>query len=204
MAVSAGCEIAYRRFHVPFLASRKIAHIAGSIISFFLPYLMSNTNAVGMGFVFTFVLFVSKKNYILKSIHDEKGASIGEILYPLGLTLSALIIWPFSILAYQGSCLVLGVSDGLAGYLGNRHGKRNYSAIGGSKTIEGSIIFFVFTAIIFCGYYFLYATHVSLPGIALLLLYTLAVTFAEAVFSGGWDNVIIPVAAGSALLLIVS
>jgi len=199
-----GGEVAYRKFHMPFLFSRKLSHISGSVVSFLLPYFVSHFTAVGIGLFFTLVIFFSKKKNYFKSIHDKGCLSIGEVLYPLGIALSALFIWPLSIIAYQGSCLVLGLSDGFAGYFGAKYGKKNYCVIKGLKTIEGTIIFFIFTIIIFLIYSFLYSSQISTLGTILICLYALGVTFIEALFSGGWDNLIIPVTAGVALLLIVS
>ncbi len=197
-------ELSYRKFHVSFLFSRKIAHIAGSMVSFFLPYFMSNINAVGIGIFFALVIFISKKKYVFKGIHDKKGLGIGEVVFPLGMALAALFVWPLSTVAYQGSCLVLGLSDGLAGYMGNIYGKRTYCVLGGKKTIEGSIIFFLFTLIIFISYYLLYGGSFSSFGIIMLFIYASVITFVEATLSCGWDNLIIPITAGLALVMIVS
>jgi phytol kinase len=197
-------ELAYRKLNLSFLLSRKIAHIAGSIVSFFLPCFITSTSAASVGVMFTLIIFISRKLCILKSIHDNKVASIGEVLYPLGIALSALFIWPLSIIAYQGSCLVFGLSDGLAGYIGEMYGKKSYFILGGKKTVEGSTVFFIFTAIIFIIYYFLFITKISSAGILLLLFYSLGLTILEALFSRGWDNLVIPITAGLALFLIVS
>jgi phytol kinase len=202
--VFVGSEIAYRKFNLSFLLSRKIAHIAGSIVSFFLPFFISSTQAAAVGILFVLVIFISRKRHIFKSIHDSQAASIGEVLYPLGISLSAFFVWPLSVVAYQGSCLVFGLADGLAGYIGGKYGKRSYAVIGGKKTIEGSIIFFVITAIVLFVYYFLYTIEISSVGILLLLFYGLGLTILEALFSRGWDNLVVPIAAGLALLLIIS
>ncbi|MEI8123967.1 MAG: hypothetical protein WCG60_02235 [bacterium] len=202
--VFVGGEVAYRKFHMPFLFSRKLSHISGSIVSFLLPYFVSHFTAVGIGLLFTLVIFFSKKKNYFKSIHDKGCLSIGEVIYPLGIALSAFFIWPLSIIAYQGSCLVLGLSDGFAGYFGTKYGKKDYCIAKGRKTIEGTIIFYIFTVIIFLIYSFLYSSQISTLGVILVYVYALYITFIEALFSGGWDNLIIPFTAGSALLLIVS
>jgi phytol kinase len=201
--VFVGSEIAYKHFHFPFLASRKTAHIMGSIVSFFLPFFVSNVVTIGIGIFFTLAILISKKKYFFKSIHDKECASVGEVLFPLGIALSAAVVWPASIIAYQGSCLVLGLSDGLAGYLGSVYGKRTYSMVWGSKTIEGSIIFFISTLIIFGAYYF-GVNQISFWDIFILALYTLVVTLFEAIFSRGWDNLVIPIVAGLSLVAILS
>jgi phytol kinase len=204
MIVFVGSEVSYRKFKVSFLSSRKTAHIAGSVVSFFLPYFISNVDAVSIGILFTLAIFISKKNYIFKGIHDKDGLGIGEVVFPLGIAISALIVWPLSIIAYQGSCLVLGFSDGLAGYIGNIYGKKSYRVFGGNKTIEGSAIFFLFTIAIFISYYILYGSNNSILGLILLSIYAAGVTFVEAILSCGWDNLIIPITAGLALILVIS
>ena len=202
--VFVGSEVAYRKLHVSFLFSRKFAHIGGSVISCMLPFFISNMYAVIFGIIFTLIIFVSKRNHFFKGIHDTKGVSIGEVLFPLGLALSALVVWPMSVVAYQGSCLVLGLSDGLAGYIGNMHGRRSYKVLGGTKTIEGSMIFLIFTIMIFVAYYMIYGDDISVVGLTLLALYAIGVTAVEAILSRGWDNLVIPVVAGLALILVIS
>ena len=98
----------------------------------------------------------------------------------------------------------MGLSDGFAGYFGTKYGKKDYCIAKGRKTIEGTIIFYIFTVIIFLIYSFLYSSQISTLGVILVYVYALYITFIEALFSGGWDNLIIPFTAGSALLLIVS
>lgn len=196
-------EIMYRRFQASFLFSRKMAHILGSLVSLVLPYFLSNTKALYIGLFFTGVLIISKQGNFFRSVHDKKKSNIGEIVFPLGIALSAWLVWPMSIFAYQGSCLVLGLSDGLAGYLGNLYGKKVYHIFNGIKTIEGSIIFLFFTTLIFYSYYFLFNTDISILGIFLVFVYANIVTLVEALLSSGWDNVAIPIISGLLLLLIV-
>lgn len=196
-------EIIYRKFRVSFLFSRKTAHILGSFVSVFLPYYLTSTQSLYIGVLFTCVLIISKKGNFFKSVHDKKISNIGEVVFPLGIALSAWIVWPLSILAYQGSCLVLGLSDGFAGYLGSVYGKKNYSLFKGKKTIEGSVIFFIFTLLIFYSYYFLFTSNISIITTTLIFVYVAFITFMEGLFSNGWDNLVIPIVSGLLLFLVI-
>lgn len=131
-------ELVYK-FHKSFLFSRKTAHILGSVISFFLPYFISNMEAFYFGIFFAVVIFISKKNNVFKGIHEKGGLGIGEVTFPLGMAISAFIFWPLNVAVYQGSCLILGFADGFAGYLGKKHGRKFY--FGKNKTLEGSVVF---------------------------------------------------------------
>lgn len=196
-------ELGSRRFSWPLLLSRKLAHITGSLVSFCLPYLMSSGQAVFIGLFFSLLLLISKRKKIFASIHDQAGRSWGEVLFPLGIAVSAFFIWPLSIGAYQGSCLILGLADGLAGYLGSIYGQRKFNITSGSKTIEGTIIFFLTTVTILGLYNYLYSSGVSWGSMVILVFYALVVTLTEAIFSAGWDNLVIPIVAGWLLLLII-
>jgi len=174
----------------------------GSVVSFFLPYFVSNIVAIGIGVLFSVIIIISKKKYFFKSIHDKEGTSVGEVLFPLGIALSAAVVWPMSIIAYQGSCLVLGLSDGLAGYFGGLYGKRVYIIMGGKKTVEGSTIFFISSLFVFTLYY-LWLNHTSPGEVFMLIIYALIITLIEAIFSRGWDNLIIPITSGLLFLAIL-
>lgn len=130
--------------------------------------------------------------------------SVGEIVFPLGISLSAFFIWPISIAAYQGSCLVLGLSDGIAGYIGEKYGKTKYNLLGGDKTIEGSSVFFLVTLFIFVLYYLFYTNIIFAFEILLIFMYVAFITFLESIFCRGWDNIIIPFVSGIILIFILS
>ena len=197
-------EFTYRKLHTSFLFSRKTAHILGSVVSFLTPYFVSNTSIVALGIFFALVIFISKRKYLFKGIHYKTGLGIGEIVFPLGIAVSALIIWPLSVYAYQGACLVLGFSDGLAGYVGSIYGNRGYTLFGGRKTFRGSAVFFLITLAIFFFYYLTVGGPASFLILILIPIYAMGITIVEASLISGWDNLFIPLTAGFALLSILS
>jgi len=50
----------------------------------------------------------------------------------------------------------------------------------------------------------MYGNKISVSEIILLFVYAIGVTFIEGILSFGWDNLIIPITAGLALILIIS
>lgn len=127
--------------------TRKIVHIGGGIVAALLPVFLDLKTVIVIGGGFFLILLWSKKKNFLNSIHKINEESIGALLYAPSLTLTAVVFWPINQLAFQGAALVLGLSDGIAGIIGRRYGKRKYS-INGTKTIEGSVVFFLITALI--------------------------------------------------------
>ena len=141
----------------------------------------------------------SKRKNFLNSVHKIHEESIGALLYAPSLTLTAIVFWPINQLAFQGAALVLGLSDGIAGIVGRRYGKRKYS-ITGTKTVEGSIVFFLITALILSVILLANSSHPFLNKMILVFGGSLLLTIIEALFGKGWDNLFIPLVAGFIIL----
>jgi dolichol kinase len=94
--------------------------------------------------------------------------------------------------------LILGLSDGLAGLIGQKIGRRSYR-ITGHKTAEGSFIFFIITSLIFSGLLVYNQSPIGSEIIVAALLLTLV----EGAVSKGWDNLPISLLGGLAIYLLL-
>lgn len=176
--------------------TRKITHIGGGIVAFFMPYFVSWQETVFFGLFFSLFLFWTKRVGLVASVHKIKEQSIGAEFFPLSLGISAFLFWRFNPIIFQVSALVLGFSDGLAGWFGKRFGQKGF--IGSQKSFLGSLIFFVTTFLILFFLVFLkfnigYFDLIYLAGIALIL------TLIEMFSTMGWDNLFITIASGAAV-----
>ena len=191
-------ELLYKR-KLSATITRKIVHIGGGIVAALLPLFVDLKTVVIIGCGFFLLLVWSKRKNFLNSVHKIHEESIGALLYAPSLTLTAIIFWPTSQLAFQGAALVLGLSDGIAGIVGRRYGKRKYS-ITGTKTVEGSIVFFLITALILSAILFANSSQPLLSNMMFVFGGSLLLTIIEALFGKGWDNLFIPLVAGFILL----
>jgi dolichol kinase len=165
--------------------TRRLGHIFAGIIASFLPTLTNLQTAVILGVIFTFVMFISKKKMILSSIHGVERETVGAVLFPLALTICAVLYWDTQKI-FAITCLILGLSDVFANIVGNKFGKLKYN-ITGLKTLEGSGAFVLSTFIILLFF-----------GIPLPTALILSITFSliEGASGGGWDNLTVPTTAG--------
>ena len=178
--------------------TRKLGHMFGGVCSAFLPLLVSLRVAVSLGMFFTVFLWWTKRRHLLKSIHSIQRESVGAIVYPLGLALSALCFWDaHPRLIFSGSALVVGLSDGLAGLYGRTHGRMTYD-VTGLKSVEGSCVFFAVTFLILVLVWMAGAATPGLP-VARACVGALALTVVEGLIGRGWDNLVLPVASGFVL-----
>lgn len=193
-----GCaEFLYKR-KMPARITRKIVHIGGGIIAALLPVFTDLNTVVVLGVGFFLLLLFSKRKKLLNSIHDINEESIGALLFAPSLTLTAIIFWHTNPIIFQGSALILGLSDGIAGIVGARYGRKKYS-ITGTKTVEGSFVFFLITVVILFSVLYVSNPSSVLNGAFFVFGGSLLLTAVEAAFGRGWDNLFIPIVAGSIL-----
>jgi len=185
------------------LITRKITHIGGGLISFFLPWVANFQTALIISFVFIFFLFWTKKKQILNSVHGLDYESSGAILFPVGLMFCIIFFWNINPIIFQGSSLILGLSDGLAGILGQKIGRRKYN-ITAPKTVEGSLVFFLVTVIILSSIMLIYHQNViGLSKISFIVLGALFLSITEGLLGKGWDNFFLPPLSGMVIYLLL-
>lgn len=199
--IFAAAEVLYRRGY-GVKTTRKVVHIGAGIVSFFLPLLVNLQIAISIGFFFAFLLFWTREKQLLNSVHKIGNENFGAILFPIGLILCAFIFWNINPLIFQGSALLVGLSDGLAGVFGQRFGKRGYNFTG-YKTLEGSLLFFLITFIILLLIIFLYQNSIGLSKIFFIALGSLALTLVEGLSGKGWDNLFVTLFGGLIIYLIL-
>lgn len=193
-------EFLWRKGVTSFL-TRKVVHIGGSLVATLLPFFVDLQTVVVLGVGFSLLLLFSKKKNFLGSIHKIEEESVGALLFAPSLTVTALIFWPVNTFIFQGATLVLGLSDGVAGLIGRRYGKHPYR-ITNHKTIEGSVSFFLITLFILFGALLINGT-VSTYNVLIVFGYSLLLTVLEAICGKGWDNLFLPLAAGTFLYFIL-
>ena len=167
-----------------------------------LPIFVNLETVIILGIGFFLLLVFSKRKNFLNSIHKIDDYSIGALLFTPSLTLTAIIFWPLNTLIFQGAALVLGLSDGIAGVVGARYGRKKYK-VTGDKTIEGSLIFFLITVLILFGVLYINNTAFALDRALVVFGSSLLLTIVEATFGKGWDNLFIPIVAGAILYFIL-
>lgn len=184
-------ELLWKKNKINSEASRKIIHIlAGSFIALW-PYFMSWTTIQLLSLALFFVIYLSHHFGIFKAIHSVHRSTNGELLYPVGIGIIALMQPPEWVFA--AAMLHLAIGDGLAAIIGVRYGRSNQYVVGGNvKSLAGSLSFFAVSAVIVGIVYAINLDLVSPAGIAILFCLPLLVTLIENFFVGGLDNVLVP------------
>jgi phytol kinase len=170
--------------------SRKATHILSGLVVVFFPEFLSSNEIYSLSIFFFFFLLLSKWKNIL-TLHNVKRKTYGELIYPISIILLNYFFLPNDAYAFKIGILVLAFSDGLAGWIGEKIDYKPIYVFKHKKSIGGSIIFLVSTFLIYIAF-FGAATEILIPILAVSLILTILEFFVIL----GFDNLIIPVAAG--------
>ena len=186
-----GIEIIKRQFLLSTNTTRRITHVGAALIAAASPFFLSKSIIVLACIFFAGLLFFGRRSNIFSSMQNVKRYTLGEVFLPLGEAFSAMVFLPHGIREFQFGVLVMGISDALAGLAGERFGTHKITIFGTTKSIEGSLVFFVSTLFIT----FLFFPTFSYP----LILIPLILTLVELVLGYGIDNLALPIV-GAVLL----
>lgn len=174
-------------FHIPKPLSRKIAHTGISVLIIGLSILFGWQLFVYVGALFFFFLLALRLFYPLKSLSDRSVESIGEIVYPLGIMVSALVCQ--TQMDFVVTILILGISDTVAFYIGSNFKSK---VLIFNKTLLGSAGFFFST--------FAILLLAASPFSAVFL--ALGLTSVELFSPKGLDNLSVPAVVALLLTLV--
>jgi phytol kinase len=175
--------------------TRKMVHILVGVFVAFWPFFLSWGRIQTLSLAFLVVVIVSVKLNIFRSIHAVQRNAMGEILFAAVIGILAFIVtdkWVFA-----AAMLHLSLADGLAAVVGVGWGESNsYKVLGHTKSVAGSVAFFICSVLIMIGY--VAFSHATASTVTLLWL-PVAATLAENVAIKGTDNIVIPLLVGLVL-----
>jgi len=181
--------------------ARKFIHIiVGSFIAFWPLYMSWRTIQLLAVALFLGVL-ISYQFGVFGAIHHVKRRTSGELWYPVGVGLSALLTtqpWIFCV-----AILHLSLADGAAAIVGTNWGlhHKSYQIGTHTKSFLGSLAFFTVSSLLSLAAYTILRDE--LPGVSLAVFATMPflATAVESISRKGLDNVFVPLSVIFALSL---
>lgn len=196
-----------RHTSIPPEWSRKLVHLGGGAGCLLFPWLLSHPLAVlvlAVGFGVS--LWLAEKGGLLQSLCRVERQSYGSLYYPFAI---AALFWlthdDYGL--YMSAVLVLTVADTAAALVGARFGRVRFrtGGVGESKSLEGSIAFWVVTFLAVLLPLVLVKSDVSvMQSLLSAFLAATLLTMVEAVSIGGRDNLFVPLIAAFLLLKTVT
>jgi dolichol kinase len=192
LVLFAGSEAARRR-GVRAETTRGLVHVMGAGTAATFPLYLQLANVLALALTFTAFLTLTWIVGSLRSIHGVARRSLGAMLFPIALGLTALAAWGRPA-AFAFGALVLAVADPVAGAVGRRAASPRWSVPGATKSLGGSLAFFAVSALLASGFV-IAADPSRLPA---ALGVAAGLTLIEGSLGYGLDNLPIPLAAALA------
>jgi phytol kinase len=200
-------ELNYRRLKVKGEITRKFAHFTATLATVPFPYIFtSHWYVLILAAIFFVVLFATQYGKQLKSIHDIERKSVGSYLLPFSIYITFLISCLLNNkFVYILPMLILAVCDPMAAILGmstkKNNGKIKLFGLKTTKTVIGSCAFLVTSFIISLIALYFHRGVFDLKTFWLAITVSLAGTLAELFSWRGSDNLSIPIAVVTVLVL---
>lgn len=187
-------ELWYKVKNPPVEQTRKFVHIFSGLIALSFGYLFNTyTYVLVLCAGFAGLLYLTEKMGLLPSIHNVDRKSKGSLYFPVAVFVVFYIAQQLGRPEfYFLSILVLSVSDTLAALAGKKYGFKLYEVETNTKSIEGSVIFFLSTFVILLVGILLLTDIARFECILGALYIAILVTAFEAVSTDGADNIFIP------------
>ena len=197
-------ELLYHKLHVNAELTRKYVHIGTGLLTMLFPTLIGNTWLVlTLCACFLVILLTSMAFNLLPSINAVARKTSGSILYPIVVSGCYLVYEKYGqFMLYYVPILILALCDPVANMVGRKWPVGEFKTFGKSKTLGGSVSFFV-AAIITSLCLILGLEVYSVREVIIISVsVALATAIAEAFTHRGFDNLTIPVSALAVLLLL--
>ena len=192
-------EAVKRSTRIPATVTRKFMHVTSAIVSMWLPTYLSPSWMLALAGLFTVVLTASKLLKVLSSIHDVPRKTWGEVVFPLGIGLSAWLLYfspwapdspQLATNAYRFGLLTMGILD----FVAELGGQIPSPKLWFGKSVAGSLSFFG-VGIILC------LAH-GMPFSWSLVAVVAGLTASESLLGRGLDNLALPSLGAWAYLVI--
>lgn len=189
----------FQKKRVNFLIAKKIVHVSAISITAISPYYVAADILIWIALVLTVTNFILTYSGLFQKLNNNR-KNWGVFYFSASFTL-LIYLFPNQPDLVFYPMIISALADGFAAIIGSKFGKHKYSLSGDVKSIEGSVVFFLFSA--FC----LVAIPKLLPfvegaiSIQAAIFISLFLTLLEAQSQKERDNFWIPLGALYWLLL---
>jgi dolichol kinase len=168
--------------------SRRLAHVGAGLINIAAPLFVSHVAIIIVNIAFAGLLLAGRNTRYFSSVQTTTRQTYGDVYFPLGIIAAAIVLLPDNVTAFQYGVAIMGISDALAGFVGERWGRKTISILGNPKTLTGALVFYFSSLVIT----FIFAPQL----IPIVFVLPLILTTVEFALVYGLDNLILPVVSG--------
>ena len=192
-------EAVRRYFSLSSNFTRKVIHVGVGNWIFLWPFAFDHWYAILLPpALFVVLNYVSYRRELFKAMErKQKAGGLGTVYYAISLTVIAPIAVILRATWIAASAIMLMAwADGLADPVGRRYGMHKYHVAGSTKSVEGSLSFFLVGACSVAATLMFFRTFSLLPPVN-IPIFAIGVaalgTLIEAISPAGTDNLTVPI-----------
>jgi phytol kinase len=179
--------------------TRKFIHIAVGMYSVIAIFIFEERVwAIIPPAAFIVINFLDWRFGVLQAMTSSDRSNLGTVYFPLSFVVIIWLLWDRPALLV-GSLMPMTWGDALAAVLGRRYGRRRYTVLGATRSLEGSLV--MLGASVLATWLALALLDGGNP-LSLALATAAAATLAESVSPWGLDNLTVPAASALVLALL--
>ena len=216
LALFSIAELLYHYARLKAEITRKIVHVFTGVLTLLFPVMLSSHwSVLFLCASFAAILLASLHFKLLPSINAIDRKSAGSLCYPLAVYLCFLVYTiyigdgaTYIYLIFYNPILILAICDPIAALVGRNFPWGKYRVRGGTKTISGSMAFFIVATLI--SFFLMKQLGKDyFDELPIIIIYSIIIglftALAEAVTGNGYDNLTIPFAfmVGAAIVAII-
>jgi dolichol kinase len=200
------CELLIRKKRVRGENARKLVHITIAIYAATWAFYLTPQIIALISIILIIAVALVQRFTWLHSLKSVRRITYGEMWYPIGIGISALLFTnPY---IYAIAVLHMGLADGLAAVVGVGMGKeaKRFKIGNNTKSVAGTLVFITTSFIIYLAYWLLFSESTFFESSVLYasvisLSSAIIIATIEVVSPKGSDNILVPVCAGLFALL---
>jgi dolichol kinase len=179
--------------------TRKFIHIAVGMYSVIAVTIFDQREwAIIPPAAFIIINFLDWKYGILKAMTSSDRSNLGTVYFPISFVIIIWLFWDRPALLV-GSLMPMTWGDALAAVIGRRYGRRQYTILNATRSVEGSLVMFGASAL--STWLALALLGADTP-LGMALVTAAGASLAESVSPWGLDNLTVPAASAALLALL--
>jgi len=190
-----------RGLHLSVEFTRKFVHIGVGMVAFLLVWLFQTWQwAILPPLAFIVINYISYRRQIFAGMETGERGQLGTVYFPISFAVLIPLFWSFPALLVA-SLMPMTWGDAFAAIIGKRWGAHQFTVLGQTRSLEGSLAMFAFSFIATLITLLVFAQPIG-TSLVLALLVSLVVTIIEAVSPFGIDNLTVPLTSALVLYLL--
>ena len=182
--------------------SRKIIHIGtGAVVPMAWFFAIPTLVAVPFAVLVTLAIAINHRWRIVPAVEDVDRNSYGTIAYGLAITTLLILFWPGRADAVCAGLLVMALGDGLAGLVGRTVNSTQWTVLGQTKSVAGTLTMALVSTLVLVGLMLAYRNAIAW-GVAVGI--SAMATVLEQVSPAGVDNLSVPLLVSLGWVLLIS